>query len=154
MTSVKGPALVRKKPLTDQEYSDLLTFRTELRRFLAWSADQAKAAGVTPAQHQLILAVRGFRGRSALPTVGDLANVLMSTHHATVELIDRAEKAGWVTRRPDDDDSRVVRVALTRNGADLLDLLSAAHLEELARLASMLAHLVPMHVIGPAKEAT
>jgi hypothetical protein len=47
-------------PALDQaQYERLLRFRTGLRRFLRWSAEQAATAGLTPAQHQLLLAVRG-----------------------------------------------------------------------------------------------
>ena len=53
--------------------------------------DQARAAGLTPAQHQLLLAVRGHDGD---PTIGDVAEHLMLRHHSAVELVDRAERAG------------------------------------------------------------
>src|SRR5690606_10423840 len=46
--------------LSDAEYAALLGFRTGLRRFLSWSAERAKAAGLTPAQHQLLLVCRGL----------------------------------------------------------------------------------------------
>ena len=58
--------------LSDDEYRELLTFRTALRRFLHWSEEQATALGITPAQHQLLLAVRGHGGTAA-PTIGDIA---------------------------------------------------------------------------------
>src|SRR3546814_7346031 len=64
----------------DAQYERLLGFRDGLRRFLRWSDDQAKAAGITPAQHQLLLAVRGHRGQ---PTIGDLAQHLLLRHHST-----------------------------------------------------------------------
>ncbi|HEY9556437.1 MAG TPA: MarR family transcriptional regulator [Acidimicrobiales bacterium] len=116
----------------DAQYERLLGFRDGLRRFLRWSDDQAKAAGITPAQHQLLLAVRGHRGQ---PTIGDLAQHLLLRHHSTVELIDRAERADLVRRDPDPDDHRVVHVHLTDTGEERLAALTAAHIEELARLA-------------------
>jgi hypothetical protein len=75
------------------DYASLLAFRTGLRRFLHWSEEQAREAGLTPAQHQLLLAVKGRQGDQP-PTVGDLADYLLLRHHSTVELIDRAEAAG------------------------------------------------------------
>lgn len=124
----------RDRPVSDQQYRDLLAFRTGLRRFLAWSEAQAIAAGITGAQHQLLLAVRGHHGEHP-PTVGEVAEHLLLKPHSAVELVDRAVAAGLVQRVPDQADSRLVRVQLTRSGADRLRALSAEHREELARLA-------------------
>ena len=123
--------------LHDREYEHLLAFRTGLRRFLSWSGQQAEAAGITPAQHQLLLAVRGHPDPRG-PTIGDLAGYLLVRHHSAVELIDRAVSAGLVTRRPDNQDARTVRIALTARGRDRLEKLAASHLEELARLTGQL----------------
>jgi DNA-binding MarR family transcriptional regulator len=121
--------------LIDDDYADLLRFRDALRRFLRWSERQARAAGLTPGHHQLLLAVRGHPGD---PTVGDVADHLLLRHHSAVELVDRAVQAGLVERRTDDDDRRVVRVSLTDAGSRRLDGLAAIHLEELGRLHSSL----------------
>src|SRR5437588_9013738 len=99
------------QPLTDADYENLLAFRTGMRKFLNWSETRARAAGLTPAQHQLLLAVRGHPGDS-LPTVGDLADYLLLRHHSTVELIDRAEAAGLVRRMRDEGDGRIIRILL------------------------------------------
>jgi uncharacterized protein YeaO (DUF488 family)/DNA-binding MarR family transcriptional regulator len=120
--------------LTDDDYARLLALRAGLRHFQRWSDQQAKAAGLTPAQHQLLLAIRGH-GDSRGPTVGEIADYLLLRHHSAVELIDRADSAGLVTRSRDPDDQRVVRLQLTDLGADRLEALSALHLEELERLA-------------------
>jgi DNA-binding MarR family transcriptional regulator len=118
--------------LTDDDYERLLSFRTALRQFTRWSERQAVAAGVTPAQHQLLLAVRGHAGR---PTVGDVAESLLLRHHSAVELVDRAVAADLVRRRPDPHDGRTVRLELTAHARSVLARLSVAHLEELRRLA-------------------
>jgi DNA-binding MarR family transcriptional regulator len=119
---------------SDDEYRRLLSLRTGLRRFLRWSEQQAQAAGLTPRQHQLLLAIRGHSDRRG-PTVGDVADHLLLRHHSAVELIDRAEAAGLVTRQPDADNQSVIRLHLTGKGARQLDALSELHLEELAHLA-------------------
>ncbi len=126
--------------LPDEQYQELLAFRTALRRFLRWSEQQAAAAGVTGQQHQLLLAIRGHDGPGA-PTVGDVAEHLLLRHHSVVELVDRAADAGLVRRLGDADDGRLVRLELTARGRDLLERLSAAHLEELARLAPIVQRL-------------
>lgn len=118
----------------DIDYQRLLLFRTGVRRFLHWSAQQAEAAGLTAAQHQLLLAIRGHQD-SRGPTIGDVADYLFLRHHSAVGLVDRAESAGLVERLQDQDDRRVVRLRLTPKGAGILAQLSQVHLEELARLA-------------------
>jgi DNA-binding MarR family transcriptional regulator len=123
--------MTRSPGLTDADYGELLRFRDALRRFLHWSEQQARAAGLTPAQHQLLLAVRGHPGD---PTIGEVAEHLLLRHHSVVELVDRAERAGLLHRVPDGDDHRVVRLVLSEEGDERLAALSAAHLDELSRL--------------------
>jgi DNA-binding MarR family transcriptional regulator len=126
-----------EKSLPEEGYARLLRFRTALRHFQRWSEQEARTAGLTPAQHQLLLAIRGHR-EEAGPTIGDLAEYLASQHNSVVELIDRASAAGLVVRARDEDDHRVVRLRLTANGARHIEELSRLHLEELRRLAPML----------------
>lgn len=119
---------------SDADYRRLLELRTELRRFLHWSEEEAKREGLTPAQHQLLLAVRGHAGPQE-PTVGDVAETLLLRHHSATGLVDRTVQAGYLRRTRDPDDHRVVRLAVTRAGANKLARLSQRHLEELARRA-------------------
>ena len=100
------------RAISDEDYTRLLRFRTGLRRFERWSAQEAEDAGLTAAQHQLLLAVRGHPERRG-PTVGDLSGYLLLRHHSVVELVDRAVSSGLVRRVPDPDDRRVVRVRPT-----------------------------------------
>jgi DNA-binding MarR family transcriptional regulator len=120
--------------LSDADYEDLLALRTGLRRFLRWSEQQAEQAGLTPAQHQLLLAIRGHTDRRG-PTVGEVADYLLLRHHSAVGLVDRAVGAGLVQRVRDPEDHRVVRLQLTPSGLKRLEALSELHLEELQRLA-------------------
>ncbi|MEV6099819.1 MarR family transcriptional regulator [Nocardia sp. NPDC051981] len=125
------------EPLTDQEYSRLLAFRAGLRRFLRWSERRAADVGLTGAQHQLLLAIRGHLDPGG-PSVGEIAEYLCARHHSVVQLIDRTEQLGLVARnREDDKDRRVVRITLTETGRQTLALLSATHLEELQRLTPL-----------------
>jgi DNA-binding MarR family transcriptional regulator len=120
--------------LDDADYQRLLQFRISLRRFLHWSEEQAEHAGLTPAQHQLLLAIRGHDGVEG-PTIGDVAGYLLLRHHSVVGLVDRAVKAGLVERQEDPADRRVVRLRLTDLGSRNLKQLSELHLEEIKRLA-------------------
>ena len=135
---------------------DLLALRTGLRHFQRWSEQQAEASGLTPAQHQLLLAIRGH-GDPRGPTVGEVADYLLLRHHSTVELVDRADAAGLVARSRDADDQRVVRLQLAADGEKHLEALSEQHLEELQRLARTLPSACrglmphqPLHGLGGA----
>ncbi len=128
--------------LPDADYARLLHFRTELRRFEDWSRRQAQRAGLTPAQHQLLLAVKGHPNRRG-PTIREVSEYLYVRHHSAVELTDRVVDAGLVLRTPDPSDARAVRITLTDLGEARIEALSQLHLAELSRLAPMLGHVAP-----------
>src|SRR5919112_382322 len=90
--------------VTDAQFARLLAFRDGLRRFTHWSEQQAKQAGLTGAQYQLLLAVRGH---GSPPSVGRVADAV---------------------------DQRVVRLEVTAEGQARMGELASAHLEELSRL--------------------
>jgi DNA-binding MarR family transcriptional regulator len=119
--------------LEQSDFEHLLELRTGLRRFIRWSDQQAQAAGLTPAKHQLLLAIKGHPDASG-PTIGEVAEYLVLRHHSAVGLIDRAVKDGLVQRNRDRGKG-VVRVTLTRAGADKLDALAETHLAEIEHLA-------------------
>jgi DNA-binding MarR family transcriptional regulator len=132
---------VTAAPLTRQDFERLLEFRITLRRFQRWSEDQARAAGLTHVQHQLLVAIKGHPG-DLPPAIGDLAGYLLLRPHSTVELVDRAATAGLVERIPDTSDGRVVRVRLTSEGEQVLQQLTRAHLDRLHELAAVLDDFV------------
>src|SRR5437764_14937251 len=102
----------RDMALSQADFTHLLELRTGLRRFLRWSEEQAKAAGLTPVKHQLLLAVRGHTDPAG-PTVGEIADYLVLRHHSAVGLIDRAVADGLVRRNRDAQSKSVVRITLT-----------------------------------------
>ena len=130
-----------KTQLGRQDFEKLLEFRVTLRRFQRWSEDQARAAGLTHVQHQLLVAIKGHHADQP-PTVGDLAGYLLLRPHSAVELVNRAEAAGLVNRIPDGGDGRVIRVRLTAEGDRVMQELTQAHLERLRELAAVLDELV------------
>jgi DNA-binding MarR family transcriptional regulator len=127
--------------LSDRDYRALARFRYALRVFLRFSEDAARAAGVTPAQHQLLLAVRGWDG-DAPPTISDLARRLQLKNHSTVELVGRAAAAGLVDSVVDEADARRHLVALTRIGEEILASLSVQHRDELRRFRAEMHDLL------------
>ena len=110
------------------DYQALAEFRYQIRRFLRFSEQAARRAGLEPAQHQLLLAVKAHGGR---PTVGELAERLQLRHHSVVGLVDRLAEAGAVRRGRPNGDRRQVRIALTRQGSQVLRRLSLEHRAEL-----------------------
>ena len=120
--------------LEQADFEHLLQLRTGLRRFLRWSEQQSQEAGLTPAQHQLLLAIRGHADPAG-PAIGEIADYLVLRHHSAVGLIDRAVRDGLVKRAPDESSRSVVRVTLTPDGIAKLDALAETHLQELAHLA-------------------
>ena len=138
------PAATDRSMGPDQaDYEALAEFRYRIRRFLEFSQSRARAVGLTPRQHQALLAIRGFGGgRTA--NVGDLAEKLRIRHHSAAELVDRLAEAGLVERRHDPGDQRRVLLNLTARADERLAGLSAAHLEELERMAPMLQQMLAL----------
>lgn len=118
--------------MSDAEYRALAGFRRSLRSFLYFSEEAARQVGLTPAQHQLLVAIRGTPDGEA-PSISEVADALKLRHHSTVELVDRAERAGLVSRAPDPLDGRRQRLVLTDAGREKLAVLAALHREELRR---------------------
>jgi DNA-binding MarR family transcriptional regulator len=127
--------------LTNDEYRALAAFRFQLRRFLHFSEQAARAAGLEPQQHQLLLALRGFPTGPPV-TIGDLAERLLLQHHSTVELVDRSARQGLVERQRDEDDRRRVFIRLTPAGEAVLRELSLHHREELRSAGPALARVL------------
>lgn len=127
--------------LSQRDYRDLARFRRALRAFLHFSDEAARNAGLTPAQHQLLLAVHGSEGPEP-PTTTLIAEALQLRLHSTVELAARAEANGLLTRRPDPDDHRRALLELTDHGQAKLAELSLMHSEELRRCRAELSDLL------------
>jgi DNA-binding MarR family transcriptional regulator len=111
---------------------ELAQFRYRLRRFLRFSEKAARAAGVTPQQHQLMLGVAGFTGRG-WATISELREFLQERHNAVVALVNRAMHAKLVRKTQVARDRRFVRVDLTAAGRAMLIKLAALHRRELDR---------------------
>ncbi len=131
---------VAKRALSDEDYQAIAAFRVAIRRFLRFSEEAARAIGLTPQQHQALLAIRGFPGPGQ-PAVRDLAEALQLRHHSVVGLVDRLEESGYVRRVPSSVDSRVVNLAITDDGERMLAELTGAHLHEQERLSSIVRDL-------------
>ena len=121
--------------LTD--YRTLAEFRYQLRRFLHFSEQVARRAGLEPKQHQLLLAIKGATG-GAPPCIGGLAERMQIQHHSAVELTGRLAKKGLVRRIRGSSDRRQVQVRLTAKGERVLRRLTIHNRAELRSAAPAL----------------
>jgi DNA-binding MarR family transcriptional regulator len=135
----------RQRIITDmldqRGYVTLASFRRSLRIFLAFSEDAARQAGLTPQQHQAILAIRGLAPHGEM-TIHELAEHLLLKPQTTVELVDRLADAGLVRRQRDEIDRRRVFLVLTAKANKILEKLSATHLAQIRRDAPELIALL------------
>lgn len=116
--------------LTLSDYQSLAEFRYQIRRFIRFSEEAARRAGIEPRQHQLLLAIKGLPPQER-PRIGVLAERLQLQHHSTVELANRLARRGYVRRVRERDDRREVLLNLTPKGEKLLGGLSLDHRAEL-----------------------
>ncbi len=126
-------AATKKPGITKQEYEALAAFRYALRQFLHFSEQAAQSTGLTPQQHQALLAVVGFPGRDRI-TVGELAERLQIAHHSAVGLVNRLVLQKLLVRKSGTDDARQVFVSVTARGHKVLKRLTESHKEEIKRL--------------------
>lgn len=119
--------------LSADQIRALSDFRYSVRRFQQFSDSAARAAGLEPRQHQMLLAIKASEGEEM--TVGEIAECLLVRHHSAVELVRRTERRELVTRNRGERDRRQVFVRLTPAGEKALSALSASHHRELQSAA-------------------
>ena len=119
-----------EKALSLADYQSLAELRYRIRRFLHFSEQASRMAGLKPHQHQLMLALKGLPG-SIRPRIGELAERLQIRHHSTVELVNRLSVGGYVRRNRSGEDRREVWLSLTPKGEKVLRKLSLQHRVEL-----------------------
>lgn len=124
--------------LSKKEFEVLSDFRYQLRRFLHWSEELTRAAGVTNLQYLLLLHLKGHAERE-WATISELAERLQAKHHGVVALVNRCEKLGYIERRPGRSDGREVEIHLVPKGEKLVQRLARQHRDELLNLQGILA---------------
>jgi DNA-binding MarR family transcriptional regulator len=140
-----------RRRVQDQQYRALAEFRYLMRSFLRGSDAAAREAGLEPQQYQLLLAVRGLAPKEEA-TIQALANRLLLRHHSVVELIDRLEKNGNVTRTRGQEDRRRVIVSLLPQGARALELVARSRVKELRSAGYRLIHALTALLVNRSRK--
>ena len=130
------------------DYAALAELRYQIRRFLRFSEEASRAAGLEPQQHQLLLALKGLPA-DRMPTVGTLAERLQLQHHSAVELVDRSVQRGLVRRLRGTADQRQVFIRLTAKGERTLRDLSVHHRDILREAGPGLAEVLSTLAVSP-----
>lgn len=116
----------------ERDFLSLYRLRSAIREFLHFSDEAARAAGIEPQQHQLLLAIKASPAGHL--RIGDAAAALYIRPHSAVELVDRTLHQGLVRRQRSEHDRREVNVSLTPEGEAVLRHLSLHHRDELQRM--------------------
>lgn len=133
--------MAKIKSLSKTEYETLAAFRYALRRFIHFSEQAARTVGLTPQQHQAMLAIKGFPGRNCV-AIGELAERLRLRHHSAVGLVDRMAAENLLERKLASEDRRKVLLRLSRIGEEKLEKLSAMHRQQLKQAGPELSRLL------------
>jgi len=131
----------QSKPLNDAEYMALAEFRYQIRKYLRFMEENARKAGQSPQQYQLILAIKGLPG-SASPNIRTLAERMQLNHNSMVELVDRCERRGFLRRARSGSDRRQVELQVTAEGDNFLRAMASAGREELRSVGPILAQAI------------
>src|SRR3954454_7464441 len=121
---------------------EVAEFREALRHFLRRSEGVARASGLTPQRHLLLLMIKGAPDGSEQSTVTELAARLQLAQSTVTELVSRAEEAGLVSREQSDADARVAYLQLTEEGERRLGQAFTGLETERGQLRDALAQLV------------
>jgi len=132
--------MATSQSLNQLDYQRLAEFRYHLRAFLKFSERAAGQMGLSPQQHQALLAIKGTLGGHI--TIGVLAERLGIRHNTAVELIDRLIANGLAERRHNPADRREVLIDLTHRAERMLAKLTLAHRNEVRKLAPLLRQLL------------
>ncbi|HEY8004656.1 MAG TPA: MarR family transcriptional regulator [Phenylobacterium sp.] len=136
-----GSTARRGARLPTAYYKPVADFRQALREFLAFSDEGARSHGLTPQQHQALLAIKSHLGPTAM-SISELAERLMIKTHSAVGLVGRLVERDLVARRPSPEDRRRVLLELRPHGEQVIETITMSNLEQLNRLAQILAELL------------
>jgi DNA-binding MarR family transcriptional regulator len=125
------------KTMSQPEYKALADFRYQIRKYLRFMEEKARAHGYNPQQYQLLLAIEGLP-EGQIPTIKTLAERMQLNHNTMVELVDRCEKRGLLRRTREGLDRRLVTLAPTLAGKRMMQEQANASRSELQEIGPIL----------------
>jgi DNA-binding MarR family transcriptional regulator len=140
----------RRKKLSQAEFKALAEFRYQMRRYLRYMEEKARARGYHPQQYQLLLAIEGLP-EGKRPTIKTLAERMQLNHNTMVELVDRCEEGGLLRRIREDSDRRLVILAPTPTGKRVMEEQARASQAELQEIGPVLFTSLKRLMEAPAK---
>lgn len=129
-----------KALISDEDYKVLASVRAELRRLARFTEVNTTNAGLTPKQHQVLLAIRASEHMEL--SMGELAEVMLVEPHSISGMADRLAKLGLVVRVRSEGDRRRIKLRLTDKAKGLLASLAQVHKTELRRIRPLLGRLL------------
>jgi DNA-binding MarR family transcriptional regulator len=126
--------------LSQADYESLAAFRYELRHFLQFSEQAAKVLGLTPQQHQALLAIRAAPEQTM--SIGDLGEQLFIQPHSASELVDRLVALDLLSKQSAEQDRRRSVLALTSSATSILAQMSTVHRAEVIRIRETLTAIL------------
>jgi DNA-binding MarR family transcriptional regulator len=139
-TSLVTPA-PEPAQLEPADFQSLGEFRRAIREFLAFSEESAREQGVTPQQHQALLAIKAHTGDEPM-SIGELADSLLIKNHSAVGLVARLVERGLVRRHASEADRRRVLLTLEPRGEEILARISGVNIRKLAGAAKSLRRVL------------
>ena len=126
--------------IRNRDYTTLACVRAELRAFAHYTEANTRRFGLTPQQHQILLAIRA--SESLKLTIGELAETMLLKPHSISGMADRLASLGLVERVRSEKDRRRINLKLTDKANDLLTSLGEIHKAELLRIRPLLISLL------------
>jgi DNA-binding MarR family transcriptional regulator len=108
--------MARKALPATEDVVHVAAFRAALRSFLHDSERVARANGLTPQRHLLLLMIKGAPDGSEQSTITELTDRMKLAQSTVTELVNRAEDAGLLEREQSNVDARVAHLRLTTEG--------------------------------------
>lgn len=137
MAGTVGRALKQKRAFASREQEVLLGLRLAAARIVEpWEKFLKATADLTTNQYNVLRILRG--SHPARLACGDIADRMISRDPDITRLVDRLSRRGLVTRVRGRQDRRVVEVAITGRGLEVLSGLDP-HVDRMPR--AMLGHL-------------
>ncbi|RDJ09429.1 MarR family winged helix-turn-helix transcriptional regulator [Rhizobium grahamii] len=118
--------------LSEVDYEALANLRYRIRKFRQFSTKAAEKLGLTPQQHQALLAIKGLRSGAQM-SVSMLAERLFVPAASAADLARSLEEHGYVI--VDVKQRRRPILRLTDKAEEILRRLTPAHLYEIREMA-------------------